>query len=96
MSQFRVQHQLTIFTVNRHEELRAKHSQHQFQLFLGSMPRNMYIRDGLVEDLRTLAEQVVNRTIDHFLVTRYRCRRENDRVTGQNTYQAMILVSDAR
>ena len=62
-------------------------AQHQFQLFLGGMTRNMDIRDGLVKHFRSLAEQVVDRAIDHFFVAGNGCRRKNNGITGLDTNQ---------
>src|SRR5512142_3380731 len=60
------------------------------------MARNMHIRNALIEDLRALPEEVIDRAVNHFFITGNRCRRENDSDTCLNMYRAVILVSDTR
>ena len=60
------------------------------------MARDVDIGNALVKDFRTLPEQVIDRAIDHFLVTGNGCCREDDCIAGLNTYQAMVLVGDTR
>src|SRR5215470_6347615 len=81
--------------MNRHEEIWSQQVQHQLQLFLGRMTRNMYIGDSLVVHVGSLAEKVVDRATDHFLIARHRSGREDNRILRLDTHQAMILVSDA-
>src|SRR5450755_1443276 len=91
-----VQHQLTIFTMNRHEELRSNQAQHQLQLFLSAMTGDVHIRDALIEHLRALAEEAIDRAMHHLLVARYRRCREDHRVARLDTDLAMVLVRDTR
>src|SRR5579883_667847 len=95
MRELGMEHQLTIFTVNGHKEAGTQQRDHQLQLFLRAMARNVYIRDALIEHLSSLAKQAVDRPMYHFLVARYGRGRENDRITGLDAHQAMILVSNA-
>src|SRR5438132_335759 len=59
------------------------------------MARNVNVRNGLVEDLRALAKQVVDRAVHHFLIARDRRCREDDGVVWLDTHHAMVLVGDA-
>src|SRR5581483_1615856 len=56
----------------------------------------MDVRNGLVIDLCSLSEEVIDGAIDHFLVAWHGSRRKNDRISWLNAYQAVILVSDTR
>src|SRR5258708_20351064 len=82
--------------MNGQEEIWAQQVQHQLQLFLGGMARNMHIGDSLVVDVSPLAEKVVDCAIDHFLVAWNRGGRENDRIMRLYAHKTMILVSDTR
>ena len=68
VGQLGMKYKLTVLTVNRHEELRVHHGQHQFQLFLSRVPRDMDGGDALVKDFCSLSKQVIDRAVDHFLV----------------------------
>src|SRR5205809_6276596 len=55
----------------------------------------MYIGDSLIIYLGSLAEQVIDSAVDHFLVARHRCSRKNNCIIFLDTYKSMILVSYA-
>src|SRR2546429_8792010 len=74
VGQLGVEYEVPILTVNWHEELRVHHGQHQLQLFLGSMPRDMDGGDALVKDFCSLLEKGIYRAVDHFLVSGQRGR----------------------
>src|SRR5437870_5090706 len=59
------------------------------------MTRNMYIGDCLIIYLGSLAEKVIDSAVDHFLVTRHRGSRENNRIIFLDTYKSVILVGYA-
>src|SRR5258708_8127667 len=82
--------------MNGQEEIWSQQVQHQLQLFLGGVARNMYIGDSLVVHVGPLAEKVVDRAADHFLIARHWGSREDNRIERLDTHQAMILVSKAR
>src|SRR5260370_1455810 len=82
--------------MNGQEEIWSQQGQHQLQLFLGGVARNMYIGDSLVVHVGPLAEKVVDRAADHFLIARHWGSREDNRIVRLDTHQAMILVSNAR
>src|SRR5215467_4082575 len=60
------------------------------------MTRNVNVRNGLVEDLRALAKQVIDRAVHHFLIARDRRCREDDGIVWLDAHLAMILVGNAR
>src|SRR5690242_6535069 len=68
MGQLGMKYELAILTMDWHEELWVHHGQHQLQLFLGSMPRDVDIGDALVKNLCSLLEKVVDRAVNHFFV----------------------------
>src|SRR5579883_1157973 len=72
VSQFSMQHQLTVLTVHGHKVPGAYQREHQLQFFLRGMTRYMHIRDALVEYLSALSEQTIDRPMHHFLIARYR------------------------
>src|SRR5260370_8031145 len=82
--------------MNGQEEIWSQQVQHQLQLFLGGVARNMYIGDSLVVHVGPLAEKVVDRAADHFLIARHWGSREDNRIVRLDTHQAMILVSNPR
>src|SRR6266480_3275408 len=55
----------------------------------------MYIGDSLIIYLGSLAEQVIDSAVDHFLVARHRRSRKNNCIIFLDTYKSMILVSYA-
>src|SRR4051812_44156418 len=59
------------------------------------MSRDVDIGDGLIEDLRALPEEIVDRTIDHAVVAGHRCGGEDHSITGLNAYLTMILVRNS-
>src|SRR2546430_14337247 len=59
------------------------------------MARNMHIGDRLVVDLRSLAEEIIDRAIHHALIAWYWSRRKNHCITRLDANQAMILVCNA-
>src|SRR5438132_13822251 len=56
----------------------------------------MYSGDSLVLPVSPLAEKVVCRAADHFLIARHWGSGEDNRIVRLDTHQAMILVSNAR
>src|SRR5215471_7159358 len=55
----------------------------------------MHIGNCLIIDFGSLAEKVIDSAVDHFLVARDRCGRENNRIILLDMYKSMILVGYA-
>ena len=96
LCQLLMQHKLPVLAVNWHEEFRTYQIKHQLLLFLGGVSRDMHMRDGRVEHLRSQAEQVIDRAIHRALIARHRRRRKNNRITRLGAHEAMVAISDAR
>src|SRR5712691_5598545 len=52
----------------------------------------MNVGDCLIIYLGSLAEKVIDSAVDHFLIARHRCSRENNRIILLDAYKSMILV----
>src|SRR5215471_2146788 len=52
----------------------------------------MHIRDTLIVHLCSLAEEVVDSPIHHFLIARHRCRGKNNRILGLYSHKSMVLI----
>src|SRR6266702_1289531 len=90
-----MQDKLAIFAMNRQNVGWSQQIQHQLQFFLGRMTGNVYIGNCLVIHFSSLAKKVIDGAVDHFLVARHRCSRENNRIILLNAHQSVILVSNA-
>src|SRR5215813_2130911 len=95
-SQFCMQYQLPILSMNWYEKLWSHQTQHQLQFFLCTMPRNVYIGDALVKHISTLTEEAIDCAMHHLLISWDGSCRENDSITRGNADQAMILIGNAR
>src|SRR5579863_1876120 len=89
-----MQDELPVFAMNGHDVGGTQQVDHQFQLFLGGVTRNMHIGDRLVKHLRALAEQVIDGAIHHLFVAWNRGSGENNCIVWLDAHLAMVLVGD--
>ena len=78
--------------VDRDEVLRLRQAEHQLQLFLARMARDVGALDRVVEDVRAGLEQVVDRPRHVLLVAGDRAGADDHRVAGLDLDEAVIAV----
>ena len=66
----RVLRQLAVLAVDRHEVARPDQRQHQLQLFLAAVARDVDVLDALVDDVGAAPREVVHHAADRLLVAR--------------------------
>ena len=78
--------------VDRDEVLRLRQAEHQLQLFLAGVARDVGPLDRVVEDVRAGLEQVVDRPADVLLVAGDRAGADDDRVARLDLDEAVVAV----
>jgi hypothetical protein len=75
--------------------LRTGQVEHQLQLFLAGVPRDVRAADRVVEDVRAVLEQVVDRPRDVFLVARDGARAHDHGVARPDLHEPVVAVRHA-
>src|SRR3972149_4539915 len=78
--------------VDRDEVLRLREAEHELQLFLAGVARDMGPLDRVVEDVRAGLEEVVDRPAHVLLVAGDRAGADDDRVALADLDEAMVAV----
>ena len=92
----RVQHQVPIFAMHRHEELRPDQGEHQLEVFLAAVARDVHIAQVGVDHIGAQPEKVIDDVVDQLLVTGDRRGREHHGVAGHNLKLRMLARCQAR
>ena len=82
--------------VDRDEVLRPRQAEHQLELFLAGVTRDVGVLDGVVVDVRAGLEEVVDGARHVLLVAGDGAGADDDRVSGLDLHEAMIAVGHAR
>ena len=82
--------------VDRDEVPRTCQVEHELQLLLARVPRHVGVADRVVEDVRAILEEVVDRPCDHLLVARDRAGADDDGVAGADLDVAVVAVGHPR
>ena len=82
--------------MNRHEVPGADERQHQLQLLLAAMPRDVDVLDPLVNDVGAATSQVVDDPSNRLLVPGDRPRRQHHCIVAADLHVTMIVDGDAR
>ena len=87
--------QVTVFTVDRHEKLRANQPVHHFDFFLAGMTGNVNAPLPSIDDLRAKLIKVVDGVPHAALISRNRRSGNDDRIAGHDGHFFMLTIAHA-
>ena len=91
-----VLHEVMVFAVHGHKELRTHEIVHELEFLAAAVPRDVNALVTPIDDVRTELHQIVHRLRDELLVARDRRRRDDNCIARHNRNLAVIGCRHAR